>query len=246
MMAAGTAGQAPVALRAAASVMVLLLLAGTGSAFKIIGHRGGFLGSIPEHSSAAYWLAAEHGAEYLEQDVLVSKDNVLMVWHDRQLQFATNVAAVYPTRSARKSYTDEDGNSFVATGWWIEDFTLLELKSLRLVSRATNGTGTFDYVYSMMTLDEAFQLATRLTAFYGRPIGVYPEIKDPVFFRSIGMPIEKPLLDSLARWGFLAKVTQNGADHYNALALHAVRLYLFFSGYLDSPTCPILGHGSRG
>ena len=162
----------------------------------IIAHRGAS-GLRPEHTIAAYRLAIEQGAEFIEPDLVMTKDDVLVIRHENEISTTTNVAdhAEFADRRTSKAI---DGH--VVTGWFTEDFTLAELKTLRARERLPQlrPANTHWTDEPIVTLDEVLALvhATK------RSIGIYPETKHPTYFASIGKPMEKPLLDALARTGF--------------------------------------------
>ncbi|MBW8910754.1 MAG: glycerophosphodiester phosphodiesterase [Sphingomonas sp.] len=162
----------------------------------IIAHRGAS-GLRPEHTLAAYRLAVEQGADFIEPDLVMTKDDVLVIRHENEISTTTNVAghAEFANRRTSKAI---DGH--IVTGWFTEDFTLAELKTLRARERLPQLrlANTHWTDEPIATLDEVLALV-RATK---RPIGIYPETKHPTYFASIGKPMEKPLLDALARTGF--------------------------------------------
>ena len=164
----------------------------------IIGHRGAS-GYRPEHTLAAYELAARMGADYVEPDLVSTKDRVLVARHENEISTTTDVA-VRPEFASRKTTKSIDGVSL--TGWFTEDFTLAELKTLRAKERipATRQRNTiYDGRYQVPTFQEVIDLTRRLSRELGRPIGIYPETKHPTYFRSIGLPLEEPLVGALRR-----------------------------------------------
>lgn len=185
-------------------VPVLLLLCGPVSAVAaapiIIAHRGAS-GERPEHTIAAYQLAIEQGADFIEPDLVLTKDGVLVARHENEISETTDVAS-RPEFAARKATKLIDGESF--TGWFTEDFTLAELKSLRARERLPqlrSANMAYDGQFAVPTFDEVLTLARDEGAARGRVIGVYPETKHPTYFASIGLPHEGPLLAALARFG---------------------------------------------
>ncbi len=162
----------------------------------IIGHRGAS-GDRPEHTLESYAFAVSVGADYIEPDLVSTKDGVLVARHENEISGTTDVAQKFP---ARKRAQVIDGDSI--TGWWTEDFTLAELKTLRARERiATRGHG-FDGQFEIPTFDEVLHLAQRLGRERGRAVGVYPETKHSSHFRRIGLPLEEKLLASLRRVGW--------------------------------------------
>ncbi|WP_436529931.1 glycerophosphodiester phosphodiesterase [Actinoplanes sp. HUAS TT8] len=191
----------------------------------VVGHRGAS-GYRPEHTLASYELAARMGADYMEPDLVSTKDGVLVCRHEPEIGGTTNVAS-HPEFADRKRTVVLDGVS--VTGWWTQDFTLAELKTLRAVERipGTRQHNTlFDGLFEVPTFQELLDLRKRLVKELGRDIGVFPETKHPTFFRNIGLELETPLVKILRRNGldrrgakvfiqsFEAKNLKNLADHY--------------------------------
>ncbi len=168
----------------------------TGAAPLIIAHRGAS-GERPEHTLSAYALAIEQGADIIEPDLVVSKDGVLMARHDRYLSTTTDIAD-HPEFADRKrpdAYAAEEG--LTRADWWVEDFTLAELKTLRARQPRPDRSKEFDGQFGIPTFTEVLDLATRKSKETGRAIGVYPETKHPGFFEEIGLDFEAPLLAAL-------------------------------------------------
>jgi glycerophosphoryl diester phosphodiesterase len=166
----------------------------------VIGHRGA-AGYRPEHTLASYRLGAELGADYIEPDLVSTKDGVLVARHEPEIGGTTNVAD-HPEFASRKTTKVIDGVSF--TGWFTEDFTLKELKTLRAKERIPDirpANTRFDGKFQIPTFQEVLDLRARLSRELHRPIGLYPETKHPTFFRSIGLPLEPRLVSALNRNG---------------------------------------------
>lgn len=162
----------------------------------IIGHRGSS-GLRPEHTLESYALAIEQGADYIEPDLVSTKDGVLVARHENEIGGTTDVAAKYPERR-REAVVDGD----TVSGWFIEDFTLTEVRALRARERLAHRSHAFDGQFLVPTLDEVLALVRSSERAQGRTIGVYPELKHPTYFRARGLPMERPLLDALARHGW--------------------------------------------
>ena len=162
----------------------------------IIGHRGA-AGHRPEHTLAGYRLGAEMGADYIEPDLVSTKDGVLIARHENEIGSTTDAAAKFPDRKRTKTI---DGMSI--TGWFSEDFTLAEIKTLRARERLDFRSHAWDGRFEVPTFDEVIELAQQLGHELGRPIGVYPETKHPTYFRGIGLPLEDRLLSALDRHGW--------------------------------------------
>jgi len=166
----------------------------------VIAHRGAS-GYRPEHTLAAYELGARMGADYVEPDLVSTKDGVLVVRHENEISQTTDVAS-HPEFASRKATKVIDGVSL--TGWFTEDFTLAELKTLRAKERipALRQRNTiYDGRYEIPTLTEVIRLTRRLSRELDREIGIYPETKHPTYFRSIGLPLEEPLVQVLREHG---------------------------------------------
>jgi glycerophosphoryl diester phosphodiesterase len=166
----------------------------------VIAHRGAS-GYRPEHTLAAYELAVELGADYIEPDLVSTKDGVLVARHENEIGGTTDVAD-HPEFADRKATKSIDGVRH--TGWFTEDFTLAELKTLRVKERipAVRQRNTlYDGRYTVPTFDEILDLRRKLSRQYGRVIGVYPETKHPTYFRSIGLALEGGLVSELRRHG---------------------------------------------
>ncbi len=166
----------------------------------VIGHRGA-AGYRPEHTLASYDLAARMGADFIEPDLVITADNVLVARHEPDITGTTDVAS-RPEFASRKATKTIDG--VAVTGWFVEDFTLAELKTLRAVERlpAVRQRNTlYNGLFQVPTFDEILALRGRLSRELGREIGVYPETKHPTYFRSIGKPLEDLLLATLRRHG---------------------------------------------
>ncbi|MBO0981205.1 esterase-like activity of phytase family protein [Microbacterium sp. SD291] len=162
----------------------------------VIGHRGAS-GYRPEHTLAAYEQAIVQCADYIEPDVVSTKDGVLVARHENEISGTTDVSA-RPEFADRKATKTIDGVK--VTGWFTEDFTFAELRTLRAKERLpqTRPANTaFDGLYVIPTLDEVIDLARHSVSCDGRQIGVYPETKHPSYFDSIGLSLEEPLVTAL-------------------------------------------------
>lgn len=161
----------------------------------VIGHRGASA-QLPEHTLAAYARAIDDGADYIEPDLVATRDGVLVARHENEIGDTTDVAQ-RPEFASRKRSQVIDGETF--EGWFTEDFTLAELKTLRARERLPELRDTsHDGRYPVATLDEVIALASEHAARSGRAIGLIPEIKHPSHFQRIGLPMEQRLLDVLA------------------------------------------------
>ncbi|UFQ97505.1 glycerophosphodiester phosphodiesterase [Pseudomonas wenzhouensis] len=173
----------------------------SASAPLIIAHRGAS-GYAPEHTLAAYALAVLQGADYIEPDLVMTRDGQLVARHDNELGLTTDVAQ-RPEFAERKRTQTVDGVSL--EGWFSEDFTLAELKTLRAIERIPQhrpGNTRFDGQFEIPTLQEIIDLAKRLEASQQRVIGLYPETKHPTHFQRLNLAMEEPLLATLKRNGY--------------------------------------------
>jgi glycerophosphoryl diester phosphodiesterase len=164
----------------------------------IIAHRGAS-GERPEHTIASYTRAIEQGADYIEPDLVLTKDGVLVARHENEISETTDVADK-PEFADRKTSKTIDGKKM--TGWFTEDFTLAELKTLRAKERLPQlrkDNMAFDGQFEIPTFEEILTLAK------AHNVGVYPETKHPSYFDSIGLPHEAPLLAMLTRFGHVTK-----------------------------------------
>ncbi|MDM4720927.1 glycerophosphodiester phosphodiesterase [Micromonospora sp. WMMA1363] len=164
----------------------------------VIGHRGAS-GYRPEHTLEAYRLAIRQGADYIEPDLVATRDGMLVARHENEISGTTDVSD-RPEFADRKTTKTIDG--VPVTGWFTEDFTLAELKTLRAKERLPQvrvANTAFDGQFQVPTLQEVIDLARAEGRARGRVIGVYPETKHPTYFASIGLPLEKPLVEVLRR-----------------------------------------------
>ncbi|MEO6084060.1 MAG: glycerophosphodiester phosphodiesterase [Umezawaea sp.] len=166
----------------------------------VIGHRGA-AGYRPEHTLASYELAVRMGADYFEPDLVSTKDGKLVTRHENEIGGTTNVAD-HPEFAARKATKVVDGVTL--TGWFTEDFTLAELKTLRAKERIPEvrpRNTLYDGRFEIATFQEVIDLQRRLSRELRRDIGIYPETKHPTYFQDIGLPLEPKLVDALNRNG---------------------------------------------
>ncbi|WP_422124991.1 glycerophosphodiester phosphodiesterase [Sphingomonas koreensis] len=167
----------------------------------VIAHRGAS-GERPEHTLAAYELAIEQGADFIEPDLVMTRDGQLVARHENNITDTTDVAS-RPEFRDRKTSKTIDGTRH--SGWFSEDFTLAELKTLRAKERLPllrRGNTKFDGQFEVPTLREVIALAKSASAKTGRTIGIYPETKHPSYFASIGLPLEAALVAELGAAGW--------------------------------------------
>jgi len=162
----------------------------------VYSHRGAS-GYRPEHTLAAYRLAVKEGADYIEPDLVMTRDGVLVDRHEPEIGGTTDVAA-HPEFAARRKAKMLDGTS--VTGWWVQDFTLAELKTLRAKERLPQlrpESAGYDGKFEVPTLDEVLDLREQLSAETGRTVGVIPEIKHSFALHEAGFDPEKALMKAL-------------------------------------------------
>lgn len=170
----------------------------------VAGHRGASA-LRPEHTLASYQKAIDDGADIVEPDLVATKDGVLVARHENEISGTTNVASL-PQFANRKTSKTIDG--IPVTGWFTEDFTLAELKTLRAVERipANRPANTaYNGQFEIPTLQEVIDLVKQQAQAKGKTIGIYPETKHPTYFKSIGLPLEKRLVDTLVNNGYKGK-----------------------------------------
>jgi glycerophosphoryl diester phosphodiesterase len=197
------------------------LLAGTAILFSfttaaiaeptVIAHRGAS-GYLPEHTLPAYYIAIAQGAAYVEPDLVMTKDGALVARHENEVGGTTDVAD-RPEFASRRKTKSIDGVNF--TGWFTEDFTLAELKTLRAKERIPAlrpHNARFDGMFEVPTFEEVLELVEKVNELRRKqaresstlyvPIGVYPETKHPTYFQQIGLAMERPLVRLLDRYGY--------------------------------------------
>ncbi|MBD0387561.1 MAG: glycerophosphodiester phosphodiesterase [Nostoc sp. C3-bin3] len=173
----------------------------TGKPPIIIAHRGAS-GYRPEHTLAAYKLAIALGADYIEPDLVSTKDGILVARHENEISETTDVAN-HAEFAHRRTTKVIDGESKI--GWFTEDFTLAELKTLRAkerIGQLRRQNTAYDGLLEIPTLQEIIDLVKAKSAEINRAIGIYPETKHPTYFKSIGLALEEPLLTTLAANGY--------------------------------------------
>ncbi|MEU8758341.1 glycerophosphodiester phosphodiesterase [Streptomyces sp. NPDC048659] len=166
----------------------------------VIGHRGAS-GYRPEHTFGSYQLALDLGAHVIEQDLVPTKDGHLVCRHENDITGTTDVAD-HPEFASRKTTKSVDGTSI--TGWFTEDFTLAELKTLRAKERipATRQKNTlYDGRWDVPTFEEVLQWAEREGRRRGREVWLHVETKHPTYFRALGLGLEERLARLLRRYG---------------------------------------------
>ena len=168
-----------------------------GQAPLVIGHRGAS-GLLPEHTLEAYRVAIAQGADFIEPDLVITKDGGLIARHEPILDNTTNVAEVFG--EDRMSTKILDGEE--VTAYFAEDFTLEEIKQLRAVQSRDFRSPEFDGAFEIPTLQEVIELVQETEAETGVQVGIYPETKHPTFFDEQGLSLEEPLVQTLIETGF--------------------------------------------
>ncbi|HOC73295.1 MAG TPA: glycerophosphodiester phosphodiesterase [Candidatus Hydrogenedentes bacterium] len=158
----------------------------------VIAHRGAS-GFLPEHTLEAYAAAHALGADYIEQDLVRTKDGAFICRHDIHLDDTTNVAEVFPDRKRK------DGR------WYAADFTLAEIRTLRAVERLPNRFPRGAADFRIPTFEEAIELVQGMNKTTGREAGIYPELKNPAFHRGEGLPMEEAFLEICKKYGYAGK-----------------------------------------
>ena len=166
----------------------------------VIAHRGAS-GYRPEHTLGSYQLALDMGADVIEQDLVPTKDGHLVCRHENDITATTDVSE-HPEFAGRRTTKSVDGASI--TGWFTEDFTLAELKTLRAKERIP-GTRQRNTLYNgrweVPTFEEVLEWAERKGRDRGRPVWLHVETKHPTYFRKLGLGLEEPLAKLLRRYG---------------------------------------------
>ena len=167
-----------------------------GAAPIVIAHRGAS-GYRPEHTLASYQLAIDQGADFIEPDLVATRDGHLIARHEPMLDDTTDVA-MHPEFASRRTTRDLDGKQ--VTAFFACDFTLAEIKTLRARQSNPARSREFDDRFEIPTFEQILELATRESAARNRTIGVYPETKHPAFHLALDLPLEDRLLDTLRRY----------------------------------------------
>ena len=193
-----TAAAAGAALLAPASVLAAGAAALAPAATPLVfGHRGASA-LRPEHTLASYGKAIADGADYVEPDLVCTRDGVLVARHEANLTETTDVASrpEFASRRARKTIDGETHE-----GWFVDDFTLAELKTLRAVERLPQvrpGSAQYNGMFQVATWEEIIDFVAAEAATHGRIVGLVPELKSSTYFASVGLPLEDRFLATLA------------------------------------------------
>jgi glycerophosphoryl diester phosphodiesterase len=161
----------------------------------VTAHRGAS-GYLPEHTLEAYALAIRMGADYIEPDLVATKDGVLVARHEPWIGGTTDVATKFPERKRTRNVDGAD-----VEDWFVADFTLRELRTLRARQAMAQRPQQFNDRFQIPTFDEVLQLARRAGRQRGRAVGVYPETKHPTYHQQLGLALERRVVESLRRAG---------------------------------------------
>ncbi|MFI8618354.1 glycerophosphodiester phosphodiesterase [Acidovorax sp. NPDC077693] len=169
----------------------------------VIGHRGA-AGYLPDHTLEGYKRAIEMGADFIEPDLVATKDGVLVARHEPNITGTTDVStrAEFANRKTKKMV---DGVQ--EEGWFVSDFTLAEIKTLRAIQPLSDRDPSFNGKFQIPTLEEVLDLAKNEGTKAGRTVGVYLETKHPTYHVNLGLPLEDRLLAILAKYGYTTKAS---------------------------------------
>jgi glycerophosphoryl diester phosphodiesterase len=162
----------------------------------VIAHRGAS-GYRPEHTLAAYTLAIEQGADYIEVDLVSTRDGVLICRHDCEIGSTTDAAKKFPQKKKTVTIEGKKGSGFFA-----QDFTLDEMKTLRTRERSPFRSNRFDGQFPVPTFEEFLQLVAKYNKTSEKKVGICPEIKHPAYHQQQDLPLEIPLLSLLRQYGY--------------------------------------------
>ncbi len=206
----------------------------------VIAHRGAS-GYLPEHTLAAYALAARMGADCIEPDLVATRDGVLVARHENEISGASDVAN-HPEFSDLRRTRTVDGREM--TGWFVEDFTLSQLRTLRAVERLPDlrpNNALTDGVWGIATFAEILILRARLSEELGREIVVYPELKHPAHLRCAGLPTEEMIVAELAASGLTGRDMPVWIQCFEPAALTRLRQELG----VESPLLHLMASGQQ-
>lgn len=169
----------------------------------VIGHRGA-AGYLPDHTLEGYRTAIAMGADFIEPDLVSTKDGVLIARHEPVLTDTTNVKTIAKFANRKRKATID---SVEYDGWFASDFTLAEIKELRAVQPRSPRSTKFDGAFEIPTFQEVIDLAKKESARTGRTIGIYPETKHPTWHRANGLPLEETLVAMLVAAGYTSRTS---------------------------------------
>ena len=172
-----------------------------GNPTMVIGHRGS-AGALPDHTLEGYRLAIKNGANFIEPDLVATKDGELIARHEPNITNTTDVAT-RPEFASRKTKRVVDGVE--EEGWFATDFTLQEIKTLRAKQPFADRSAAYNGLYAIPTFREVLELAKTESKALGRTIGVYPETKHPTYHEENKLKLEDRLLTILGEYGYTKK-----------------------------------------
>ncbi len=188
----------------------------------VIAHRGAS-GERPEHTASAYKLAIDQGCDFVEPDLVLSRDGVLIVRHENEISETTDVAD-RPTYADRRTRKVVDGKA--VEGWFAEDFTFDELKTLRCKERLPDlrpQNTVYDRTDPILSFEELIALAREDGATRGRPVGLYVEMKHPAYFATLGFDMPRAVADVLRRHGLGGADAPVIVECFESAAVKSVR-----------------------
>lgn len=188
----------------------------------VIAHRGAS-GYIPEHTLAAYAVAIVQGADYIEPDLVMTRDGALVACHDNLLSYSTDVA-LRPELARYR--TTKAVNEIVFTGWFSEDLTLEEVKRLRVIEPLPDirpANRRFDRRFEVPTLSEIIELVQGFERLLGRDIGICPEIKHPTHFERLGLAFDAALIETLHASGYQGRESRAFIQSFEPDSLRRLR-----------------------
>ncbi|MBC8082867.1 MAG: glycerophosphodiester phosphodiesterase, partial [Hymenobacter sp.] len=221
-----------------------------GQAPLVIAHRGAS-GLLPEHTLEAYQRAIDQGADFIEQDLVLTKDQVLVCRHEPMLSGTTNVADLAQF-AGRKTTKMVDGVAY--DDWFVGDFTLAELRTIKAKQAFADRPQQFNGLYNIPTFQEVIDLAKAQSTAKGRTIGIYPETKHPTFHESQGLPLTSKLLDALTAAGWNNREAPVYVQSFEVSNLRAIRdqykstvkLVQLYDAYDVSPTGVLVMQAPNG
>ncbi|WP_375436278.1 glycerophosphodiester phosphodiesterase [uncultured Hymenobacter sp.] len=185
----------------------------------VVAHRGAS-GFLPEHTLEAYQLAIDQGADFIEQDLVLTKDSVLVCRHEPFLSGTTNVADL-PQFTSRKTTKSLDG--VPVNDWFASDFTLAEIKTMRAKQPMADRPQQYNGLYNIPTFQEVLNLVKAQTIAKRRIIGIYPETKHPTFHQNLGLPLTDKLMQALTAAGLNSRTAPVFVQSFEVGNLRAIR-----------------------
>jgi glycerophosphoryl diester phosphodiesterase len=198
----------------------------------VIGHRGA-PGHTPEHTLHSYGMAVDMGADIFEPDLVSTKDGVLIARHENEISETTNVAEKYPSRKTTKVIDKKK-----VEGYFTEDFTLAEIKTLKVKERLSFRNQKENGYYPIATFEEILELREKLSKIYGQEIGIAPELKHSTYFKTINLPLEDKFIELIKKFkldGPMAPVLVQSFEISNLKYIHEKLPHVQIVQLLDEP-----------